>query len=61
MKEQNDRRTDPLARELKESPLANFEQIGKELRNDFAELITEELPAEIQALLEKLEQKLDRT
>lgn len=61
MTERQNRRTDPLAREPKESPFASFEQIGKELRNDLAGLITEGLPVEIQALLEKLEQKLDPT
>jgi hypothetical protein len=60
MREPN-RRTD-LAREPHQGlPFASADQIGKELRSDLAELIIEELPAEIQALLKKLEQKLDRT
>ncbi len=60
MREQN-RRTD-LAREPYQGlPFTIMDQVGKELRKEFIELITEELPAEIQALLKKLEQKLDRT
>lgn len=59
MTEPNYRRSGALAAELKELPFASLQQIGKELRNDFREIIIEELPAEIQASLEKLERKLN--
>ncbi len=56
MTEPNNQRSGPLAAELKELPFASLQEIGRELRNYFCEIITEELPAEIQALLENLEQ-----
>lgn len=55
----NNRRTDLLTREFQELPFATLQQISKELQTNLNEIIAEPLPAEIQALLEKLEQKLD--
>jgi hypothetical protein len=60
MSEQNNGKTDPLARELQELPLAGLQQIGKELRIILTEIIGEPLPSELHALLEKLERQLDR-
>ena len=58
MTEQN-RRTDPLARAPLEIPFASLQQIGKEVRVELTLIVAEPLPAELQALLLKLERKLD--
>jgi hypothetical protein len=59
MTEQN-RRTNPLGREPHpELPFACLKHIGNELRTKLAKTTAEPLPAELQALLLKLERKLD--
>jgi len=59
MTEQN-RRTDPLAREVhQELPFTSLKQIGNEIRIKLARITAEPLPAELQALLLKLERKLE--
>jgi hypothetical protein len=57
MKEPNNQGSNPLARKLEGLPPAGLQQIGKELRIKLTEIIGEPLPAELQALLEKLEQE----
>lgn len=59
MTEQN-RRTHPLAREVhQELPFTSLKQIGNEIRSKLARITAEPLPAELQALLLKLERKLE--
>jgi len=59
MTDQN-RKTDPLAREAHQAiPFTSLKQIGNEIRMKLAKVTTEPLPAELQALLLKLERKLD--
>jgi hypothetical protein len=59
MIEQN-RRTDPLAREAHQGlPFTSLKQIGNEIRTKLAKITAEPLPAELQALLLKLERKLE--
>lgn len=60
MKEPNNQGSNPLARELEGWPPAGLQQIGKEQRITLTKIIGEPLPAELQALLEKLEQELDQ-
>lgn len=60
MTEQNPR-TNPLGGEPHpELPFASLKQIGNEIRITLAKITAEPLPAELQALLLKLERKLDR-
>jgi hypothetical protein len=59
MSEQNTWKIDPLAREPPELHFAVLQRIGSELRIKLTESISEPLPTELHAILEKLESKID--